>query len=217
MQRRARIPRLPAFAAMQVKNSPRLTSALWLILACSLAGCTGIPAGITPVNNFDINRYLGTWYEIARLDHIFERGLQQVTADYSPRDDGGVNVLNRGLSGDGEWRSAQGAAYFVGPDDQGYLKVSFFGPFYASYIVFELDEQYQYAFVCGNNRSYLWLLARTPHIGDALRERFLERAGELGFDTSQLIFVSQEADSNAVATLPASYNATLRPAPGSTP
>lgn len=91
------------------------------------------------------------WYEIARLDHSFERGLEQVTAEYSLREGGGVQVKNRGFSNKkNKWSEAEGKAFFVGKASEGYLKVSFFGPFYGSYVVFELDkDNYQYAFVSG--------------------------------------------------------------------
>lgn len=114
-----------------------------------LSGCLGMPESVRPVSGFDVNRYLGKWYEIARLDHSFERGLVRVTADYSLRSDGGISVLNRGyLLADKEWKEAKGKAYLVESEDQGYLKVSFFGPFYGSYVVFELDKEgYKYAFV----------------------------------------------------------------------
>lgn len=156
-----------------------------------LAGCLGMPEGVEPVKGFELDRYLGKWYEIARLDHSFERGLQRVTAEYSLRDDGGVKVINKGFSvEENEWKKAQGKAYFVRDTNEGYLKVSFFGPFYGSYVVFELDkEDYQYAFVSGNTTSYLWLLARTPTVSKELIDRFIQRASELGFDTDNLIFV----------------------------
>lgn len=156
-----------------------------------LLGCVGTPEGVRPVQNFELDRYLGTWHEIARLDHSFERGLTNVTANYSLRDDGGVRVINRGYSpAEGEWDQAEGRAYFVESADQGFLKVSFFGPFYGSYIVFELEqENYQYAFISGPNTSYLWLLAREPRVDDAVLERFRTRATELGFDLSELILV----------------------------
>ena len=165
-----------------------------LITMLLLGGCLGQPTGVTPVQEFDINRYLGTWYEIARLDHSFERDLDRVTANYSLRDDGGVTVVNRGyLTREGEWKEAQGKAYFVDASDQGYLKVSFFGPFYGSYVIFELDEKdYQYAFVSGPDTSYLWFLSRTPQVDQALVDRFILRAKSLGFDTDALIFPAQE-------------------------
>ncbi len=167
---------------------------LFLILcAALLAGCVAVPDGIQPVSGFQANRYLGTWYEIARLDHGFERGMSRVTAEYRPRDDGGIDVVNRGYLADTQtWKQATGKAYFVQSPDIGYLKVSFFGPFYGSYVVFELDKQdYRYALVAGPDRSYLWLLARSPTLDAATRDRLVARAQAAGFDTSKLIFVDQ--------------------------
>jgi apolipoprotein D and lipocalin family protein len=165
------------------------------LLSALLGGCLGMPDGVEPVRGLDPDRYLGRWYEIARLDHSFERGLSRVTADYSLRDDSGVRVINRGYSAaDDEWKEAEGRAYFVGERDEGYLKVSFFGPFYGSYVIFELDkEDYQYAFISGYTTSYLWLLARTPTISQTVRDRFVARAQALGFDTDELIFVEHGA------------------------
>ena len=162
-----------------------------MLLMPLLLSCTGIPPGVTPVGGFELDRYLGQWYEIARLDHPFERGLENVTAQYSMRPDGGVRVVNRGWSVEkAEWEEAEGKAYFVEDERSGYLKVSFFGPFYGSYIVFELDSKnYEYAFVSGPDTSYLWLLARQPQVEDSLVQRFIERSRELGFDTDELIFV----------------------------
>lgn len=158
--------------------------------AAIITGCTSIPANVKPVENFELQRYLGHWYEIARLDHSFERGLTKVTADYSMRSDGGVRVLNRGFSAKKDaWKEAEGKAYFVAGSDRGFLKVSFFGPFYGSYIVFELDHQsYQYALVCGPDKSYLWLLAREPKIDADLEKSLIGKAKTLGFDTDRLIF-----------------------------
>ena len=158
-----------------------------------LAGCVGRPENIVPVNNFETTRYLGKWYEIARLDHSFERGLSHVTADYSLRQDGGLKVLNRGYKdADAKWKEAEGKAYFVDKKDVGYLKVSFFGPFYGSYIVFDLDQQdYSYSMISGPDKSYLWLLSRTPTMDPALQQRLVEKARGLGFDTSKLIYVKQ--------------------------
>lgn len=159
-----------------------------------LAGCLGMPQGVEPVDDFVLERYLGKWYEIARLDHSFERGLQQVTAEYSLRDDGGVRVLNRGYSSkSGKWDEAEGKAFFVESENQGYLKVSFFGPFYGSYIIFELErEGYEYAFISGPNTSYLWLLSRTPEVSEEVLDHFRARAEALGFDLSELLLVEHE-------------------------
>lgn len=162
----------------------------WVIACCLLSGCLAVPDGIEPVDNFELNRYLGKWYEIARLDHSFERGLEAVSAEYSLRDDGGIRVINSGYNTDTQAnQEAEGRAYFVEQPNLGYLKVSFFGPFFGSYVIFELDENYQYAFIAGNTTNYLWLLARTPEVSQELVNQFINRATQLGFDTSQLIFV----------------------------
>jgi apolipoprotein D and lipocalin family protein len=162
-----------------------------LILFVLLAtGCVSIPDNITPVTSFQIERYLGKWYEIARLDHRFERGLTQISAEYSMRPDGGLKVLNRGYSNEKqEWSEAEGRGYFVQSPNEAYLKVSFFGPFFGSYIVFELDTvNYQYALISGPDKSYFWLLARTPTIDDNLKKKLIAKAAALGFDTTKLIF-----------------------------
>ncbi len=156
-----------------------------------LLGCTAIPENVKPVDHFQLERYLGKWYEIARLDHSFERGLTRVTAEYGLRRDGGVSVLNRGFSvKENAWKEAEGKAYFVKKADQGYLKVSFFGPFYGSYVIMELDrEQYSYALVCGPDKSYLWILARSPELKEEIRDSLIAKASALGFETGKLIFV----------------------------
>ncbi|NVK43526.1 MAG: lipocalin family protein [Oceanospirillaceae bacterium] len=167
---------------------------LLIISALVLGGCLGMPDSVKPVSDFELNKYLGKWYEVARLDHSFERGLSQVTAEYSRKNDGGVLVVNRGFSeADNRWKEAEGKAYFVNTDSEGYLKVSFFGPFYGSYVVFELDHQdYQYAFVSGPDTDYLWLLARTPSVEPDVMQKFIEMSEERGFDTKKLIYVKQE-------------------------
>lgn len=165
----------------------------WMLaLALMIAGCTGIPEKVTPEENFQLERYLGTWYEIARLDHSFERGLSRVTAEYSLGEDGAVRVVNRGYAAaEDKWKEAVGRAYFVGPPDRGHLKVSFFGPFYGSYIVFALDHlNYRYALVCGPDTSYLWILARDPQLDRAILDSLLKVAADAGFDTGDLIFVA---------------------------
>lgn len=172
------------------------------LAAMLLAGCTGVPPGVTVVDGFKLDRYLGGWYEIARLDHSFERGLSRVSAHYSRRADGGIRVVNRGYdAASGTWKQAVGKAYFLGASDRGRLKVSFFGPFYSSYNIIALDNArppaghdarpYRWALVCGPDRSYLWILARTPHLDAATLGRLLARARALGFDTDRLIFVDQ--------------------------
>jgi apolipoprotein D and lipocalin family protein len=172
-----------------------------ILTLCSFAllvGCVGMPEKVIPVQQFELNRYLGKWYEVARLDHSFERGLSNVSAEYSMRKDGGVAVLNRGYSlKDKQWKEAEGKAYFVEQADQGYLKVSFFGPFYGSYVIFELEQEgYQYAFVSGPNLSYLWLLSRTPTVPQSVKEQFRTQSKALGFNIEELIYVPQDQDSS---------------------
>jgi apolipoprotein D and lipocalin family protein len=158
-----------------------------------LVGCTQIPDEVTPVEKFDLQRYLGTWYEIARLDHSFERGLNRVTAQYSLNDNGSVKVINRGYSEQSkQWQEATGVAHFADSPNIGLLEVSFFRPFYGSYAVFELDhDNYQYALVSGPNHSYLWILSRTPTLSATVKQQLLQKARDAGFDTQDLIFVPQ--------------------------
>lgn len=165
----------------------------FLILGCLLlTSCLSVPEGVVPVNNFELDRYLGRWYEIARLDHSFERDLQAVTAEYATRDDGGIKVINSGRNIDsGEMQQAEGRAYFVEDPSIGHLKVSFFGPFFGSYVIFELDQDnYQYAFIAGNTTDYLWLLSRSPKVSQELLEKFKDSATSLGFNLEELIMVS---------------------------
>ena len=163
------------------------------LISLLLTGCIGYPEGIKPVTGFNLQKYVGKWYEIARLDHSFERGLENVTAEYSMRKDGGIEVINRGyLVEKGEWKEAIGKAFFVETPDKGYLKVSFFGPFYGSYVIFELDEEnYQYAYVTSSNTSYLWLLSRSPVIDESMKAAFIQKIEGLGFSTRDLIWVNQ--------------------------
>ena len=158
---------------------------------CLISGCLGMPKSVVPITDFELSKYLGKWYEVARLDHSFERGLNRVTAEYRLKDDGGVEVINRGFStADNEWKEAIGKAYFVGENTEGYLKVSFFGPFYGSYVIFELEhDNYQYAFVSGPNTNYLWLLSRTTSVAPEVIDKFMSMAKTYGFDTEELIFV----------------------------
>lgn len=146
-----------------------------------LSSCTGIPEGLTPVQPFELNRYLGEWHEIARLDHSFERGLTQVTANYSLNPDGTVKVLNRGYSAeDNEWEEAEGLAKMNGPADQGRLKVSFFGPFYGAYNIVKLAPDYSMALIIGPDLTYAWLLARSPNPDKTQCQAFYAEATRIG-------------------------------------
>ena len=165
-----------------------------IVFILLLAGCVNVPENITPVDHFNLNRYLGKWYEIARLDHSFEQGMISVSAEYNLRPDDGVRVVNRGFSQkENKWKEIEGKGYFVDRQDVGFLKVSFFGPFYGSYVVFDLDrENYSYALVCGPDRSYLWILARNPKIDDKLKKRLVNKAAASGFDIAKLIDVQHD-------------------------
>lgn len=168
----------------------RVLPLLALLTGCAVAP----PPGVRPVDGFEVSRYLGTWHEIARLDHRFERGLVAVTATYSLRDDGSLKVINRGFDPSTcAWREAEGRAKFTGPPTTGQLKVSFFGPFYGGYTIFALDHrEYRWAAVSGPDRDYLWLLARDPVVDDVLRDRLVGEARALGFATDRLIWVPHE-------------------------
>lgn len=156
-----------------------------------LNGCSvKVPDDITLVKNFDVTRYQGTWYEIARFDHSFERGLEQVTATYRLNQDDSLNVINRGFNFEkGEWSEVEGKGYFIGRPDVAALKVSFFGPFYGGYNVIALDSDYRYALVTGENKNYLWILSRTKTLPESVKARYLAIAEQNGFDTRELIWV----------------------------
>lgn len=169
-----------------------------LLLTFSLFACQGIPENVTVVNGVDANQYLGTWYEIARLDHSFERGLEQVTANYSKNADGSIKVINRGFNTEKQaWREAEGKAYFVeSPSNDGTyagkLKVSFLGPFYGAYNIIALDKNfYNYVMICGPNKEYLWILSRTQQLTYPIKQKLISQAKALGFATDKLIFVKQ--------------------------
>lgn len=153
--------------------------------------CLGIPDGVKPIENFDLNRYLGRWYEIARLDHPFERGLSNIYAEYSLRDDGGINVINRGFNvNEKRWEQVNGRAYFVEDKNTGYLKVSFFRPFYSSYIIIDIDSKnYEYALVTSSSKKYLWILSRKPELDKNVLDSLIKKAESFGFETNKLIFV----------------------------
>ena len=173
---------------------------LWLS-ALMLSACMGVPDKVKVVDSVDARQYLGTWYEIARLDHSFERDLDYVTANYSLRDDGGIKVTNRGFNSKTKnWQEAVGKAYFIDPinadkTNTGKLKVSFFGPFYGAYNIMVLDKPYyNYVMVCGPDKSYLWILSRTPQLTYPIKQHLIAQAQEMGFATEQLIHVKQSSE-----------------------
>lgn len=148
------------------------------------------------IKNFDLKKYLGRWYEIARFDYRFERDLYAVTADYSLREDGMVKVVNSGHKGSpsGPLSSTEGKAKLGAPDDPskpGYLKVSFFGPFYSPYYILDIDPDYRYVLVGGKKHKYLWILSRTPTLPQDVTQRLIDKAKQMGFETSKLLFTQQ--------------------------
>lgn len=174
---------------MKILRSLYLLISSLLSLSCSVSA----PKGVKAVENFDLNQYLGLWYEIARLDNRFERGLERVTANYMLNPDGSVKVINRGfLPKLHQWRKSIGKAKFVGSPKKGSLKVSFFWPFYGGYHVIALHPEYRYALVAGASRNYLWLLSRTPRLETAQTESLLKIAKELNFPVNKLIWVNQD-------------------------
>ena len=162
-----------------------------LLMTTSILGCTGIPKNLEAVDEFQANRYLGKWYEIARLDHSFERNLSNVSAVYTKNASGGISVTNRGYNEKtGKWKQIEGQARFIDDETVGSLKVSFFGPFYGGYHIIALDRQnYSFAMVTGPNRSYLWILARRKAVDESIYADLVSRADVWGFETAQLIRV----------------------------
>lgn len=160
--------------------------------AMSMKHSRTIPDGAQAVTPFSAERYLGTWYEIARFDFKFEKGLSHVTANYSMNDNGSIRVLNKGYdAAKDKWKESVGKALFVGNPDVAMLKVSFFGPFYAGYNVAAIDPDYRYALVIGRNLDYLWLLSREKTMPQEVADRYLALASNIGYDTSRLIWTEQ--------------------------
>lgn len=155
------------------------------------AACSSVPDNPPVVKNFELEKYLGKWYEIARFDFYFEKNLDNTTAQYSLNEDGTVRVVNRGYNyAKKKWKEAVGKAKFAGDRTEADLKVSFFGPFYGAYRVIALDPAYQYALVAGKNKDYLWILSRHTTIPPEIKASYLKIAEEAGFDTSKLIWVN---------------------------
>lgn len=171
-------------------NSKVKCMMLTLAVLFGLGSCAQLPKGATAVTQFDAEKYLGKWYEIARFDFRFERNLNNTTATYSLNNNGTLKVVNKGYNYvEKKWKEAEGKAKFVKDNRVASLKVSFFGPFYSPYNVIAIDENYQYALVVGNNTDYMWILAREKTIPDDLKNNYLKIASELGFDVNKLIWV----------------------------
>lgn len=179
-----------------LRRNPWLPVALGaaaLLSVLALSACaTHMPPGIQPVD-FDVDRYGGHWYEVARIDHRFEKGLVRTSAHYSRNPDGTIRVVNRGFDPKRQqWKESVGKARFVGDPTQAALKVSFFGPFYGGYNVVALDPQYRWAMVVGSSLDYFWILSRTPVLAESVKQQLMLQARNLGVDEQQILWVLQD-------------------------
>lgn len=175
---------------MKPKN---LSLGVILLICFIIASCQNIPETAEAVQGFEKEKYLGKWYEIARLDFKYEEGLNNTSAHYSLNDDGSIKVINKGYDVEKkEWKEAKGKARFVENDSIGMLKVSFFGPFYSGYNVIAIDENYDYALVAGKDLNYLWILSRETIIPEDIKKEYLKIAEDIGYDTSNLVWVEHD-------------------------
>ncbi|MDD4847415.1 MAG: lipocalin family protein [Bacteroidales bacterium] len=160
------------------------------LIMFTFLSCSKIPSQVVAVKPFYIEKYLGKWYEIARIDFKYEKDLNNTTAEYSLNDDGTVKVDNKGYNTKkGEWQQAIGKAKFTGDHNVGMLKVSFFGPFYSGYNVIAIDPDYKFALVAGSNYKYLWILSRETTIPESIKSEYLKIAQDGGYDVSDLIWI----------------------------
>lgn len=177
---------------MRTGNSIR-KALIGVVGILSFNSCSNIPEGAKAVTPFEKEKYLGKWYEVARMDFRFERDLNNTTANYSVNSDGSIRVENRGFNyRTRQWKQAIGKAKFVGDQNVARLKVSFFAFFYSGYNVIALDKEYKYALVAGKNLSYLWILSRETTIPEDIKQNYLKIAENLGFKTSELIWVEHD-------------------------
>jgi apolipoprotein D and lipocalin family protein len=163
---------------------------LIVIILTGFNSCATLPKGAVPINTFDKERYLGTWYEIARLDFKYEENLNNTTAEYSLNKNGTLKVDNKGYhTKEEQWKQSIGKAKFVSDENIGMLKVSFFGPFYGGYNVIAIDPDYKYALIAGSSLKYLWLLSRDTSMPDEIKNNYLKMAKAIGYNTAALIWV----------------------------
>lgn len=180
---------------MEMQSRNLIIVTITAILNTMFCSCNTIPDGAKAVSPFEKEKYLGKWYEIARLDFRFEKDLNNTTAEYSLNENGTIKVDNRGYNTvKRKWVRSVGKAKFVGDENIAMLKVSFFGPFYAGYNVLAIDPDYQYALVAGDQLKYLWILARETHIPDAIKSEYLKLAESIGFNTEDLIWVHHDVN-----------------------
>ncbi|HUH52098.1 MAG TPA: lipocalin family protein [Flavobacterium sp.] len=178
-----------------MKNKMIIRSMLLLLSLMLFNSCTYIPENAKPIQDFQADRYLGTWYEIARTENRFEKDMDNISAHYSLKDNGSIDVFNSGFNIEKqEWKSANGTAKFRDNKTTAALKVSFFGPFYSGYNVIALDEKYTYALVAGKDLDYLWILSREKTIPEDILMHYLNKAEQIGYDTSKLIWVNHDKD-----------------------
>ncbi len=170
-----------------------ITYLFLITMTLLFASCSSIPKGVIAVSPFNKELYLGKWYEIARFDFKFEKGLNNTTAEYTLRDDGKIKVTNRGYDYENnKWKEAIGKAKFAGDDKIAMLKVSFLGPFYSGYNVISIDSEYKYALVCSGSFKYLWILSREKSIPDTVKNKYLKKAEKLGFNTANLLWIEHD-------------------------
>lgn len=176
---------------MKISNTLKILIVSAIVV--SLYSCRSIPKKAVAVKPFYKDKYLGKWYEIARIDFRFEKNMNNTTANYSLKDDGKIKVVNRGYNyKKKEWKESVGTAKFVDDENVGMLKVSFFGPFYSGYNVLAIDEGYNYALVAGKNTDYLWILSREKTIPQEIKNQYLEIATNAGYDTNDLLWVEHD-------------------------
>ena len=178
-----------------------MKSKVLLLLSVFLIGTVGISCqtnknnktmNTTTVSNLDVNRFMGSWYEIARYEHSFEKGMTHVKANYSLLPDGTIRVLNSGIK-NGKKKEIEGKARKKkDSNSNSKLEVSFFLWFYSDYFVFELDDNYQYAVIGSSSDKYLWILSRTPQLPQSTINDLLIKIKKRGYDTSKLYFVPQK-------------------------
>ncbi|HUH73822.1 MAG TPA: lipocalin family protein [Chitinophagales bacterium] len=176
-----------------MSKKTKLQTLLFLTILILVSSCKTIPQGAQAVSPFEKEKYLGKWYEIARLDFKFEKNMNNTTAEYSINDNGSIKVENKGYDTVKEkWKQAIGKAKFIGDENVAKLKVSFFGPFYSGYNVIAIDPEYQFALVAGKNTDYLWILSRETSIPDDIKAKYLKIAEDIGYQTSDLIWVEHQ-------------------------
>jgi apolipoprotein D and lipocalin family protein len=167
---------------------------LWVLSIVWLSGCATVPDGLEPVTGFEVERFMGKWYEIERLESNNELGLTNVSADYRLLSDGKIEIIHRGYKPrQKSWSMVTGLAWFAGNKDVGSLKLSFGSPFNGAYNILVLDTQYRYAMVADNDRDDLWILSREPQLDKAIMDSLVAKAKAWGFPTNNLVYVEQKA------------------------